>query len=65
MAKATRYSVASLLLLCLGIALGYALRSEHPYDTCERKYGVSAGYAPIDDYILECVWLLRNQPALR
>lgn len=58
-----------MIVLVIGVAfsLGIALGSySHPYEVCERKYGVSgAGYVPVDDYLLECVWLLKNQPALR
>ena len=44
------------IAFAIGIAVGsYA----HPYETCKRKY------LNIDDNILECVWLLENQPALR
>lgn len=43
-----------------GLGVGLALGSySHPYEVCKRKY------PNIDEHILECVWLLENQPALR
>jgi len=45
-----------LLVFCLGLALG---SYSHPYEICQRKYD------NIENYIMECVWLLENQPALR
>lgn len=47
--------VSNILFLVGGMGIGYY---SHPYEVCSEKH-VS------DENIGECVWLLKNQPALR
>ena len=53
---ASKYGIPIAVAFVAGLALG---SYSHPYEVCKRKY------PNIDDNILECVWLLENQPALR